>query len=102
MGSEIVFIDKGNKAIVIIDEVYMMVCATFAGVNSKLFKRIMTKGILSIGQAFPAFKKAAVVSLEKGKEFFDISSDDLINDEGRDGHVLVAKGLHFCLSHRNR
>ena len=43
----------------------------------------MTKGILSIGQAFPAFKKTAVVSLEKGKEFFDISSDDLINDEGR-------------------
>ena len=43
----------------------------------------MTKGILSIGQAFPAFKKTAVVSLEKGKEFFDISSEDLINDEGR-------------------
>ena len=43
----------------------------------------MTKGILSIGQQFPAFRKAAVVSLEKGKEFFDISSEDLVNDEGR-------------------
>jgi len=43
----------------------------------------MTKGILSIGQPFPAFKKSAVVSLEKGKEFFDISSDDLLNEEGR-------------------
>ncbi|MFZ6011370.1 MAG: peroxiredoxin [Bacteroidota bacterium] len=43
----------------------------------------MTRGILSVGQAFPKFKKAAVVSLEKGKEFFDISSEELINEEGR-------------------
>src|SRR3954462_10663680 len=43
----------------------------------------MTKGILSVGQAFPKFKKAAVVSLEKGKEFFDISSDELTSEDGR-------------------
>src|SRR5689334_24530511 len=48
-----------------------------------IFKTDMTKGILNVGQAFPKFKKAAVVSLEKGKEFFDISSDELVNDEGR-------------------
>jgi alkyl hydroperoxide reductase subunit AhpC len=43
----------------------------------------MTKGILSVGQPFPAFKKAAVVSIEKGKEFFDITSEDFVNEEGR-------------------
>lgn len=43
----------------------------------------MSKGILSVGQLFPKFKKTAVVSLEKGKEFYDITSDELINEEGR-------------------
>src|SRR5690606_10442098 len=43
----------------------------------------MTKGILSVGQTFPKFKKSAVVSLEKGKEFYDVSSDELVNEEGR-------------------
>jgi lipoyl-dependent peroxiredoxin subunit C len=44
---------------------------------------MITKGILSVGQPFPAFKKTAVVSLEKGKEFYEITSDELINDEGK-------------------
>lgn len=43
----------------------------------------MSKGLLSVGQRFPEFKKKAVVSLEKGKEFYDISSEELINEEGR-------------------
>jgi peroxiredoxin (alkyl hydroperoxide reductase subunit C) len=32
--------------------------------------------MISLGQKFPEFKKAAVVSTEKGKEFADISSAD--------------------------
>ena len=35
------------------------------------------KIMLTIGQKFPEFKKTAVVSLEAGKEFETISSDDL-------------------------
>ncbi len=35
------------------------------------------KRILGIGQAFPEFKKTAVVSIEPGKEFQDISSEEL-------------------------
>jgi len=35
--------------------------------------------ILSIGSQFPEFKKTAVVSLEKGKEFAEITSQDHIN-----------------------
>lgn len=36
----------------------------------------MNNRILSIGNTFPAFNKKAVVSIEKGREFFEISSDD--------------------------
>src|ERR1700744_5122225 len=43
----------------------------------------MNNRLLSIGQPFPSFKKTAVVSLEKGKEFFDISSSEFVNDDGR-------------------
>ncbi len=32
---------------------------------------------VTVGMPFPEFKKKAVVSLEKGKEFKDVSSDDL-------------------------
>ncbi|NDK55202.1 peroxiredoxin [Pontibacter fetidus] len=38
--------------------------------------------ILSVGSTFPAFTKQAVVSLEKGKEFADLTSEDhKINDQ---------------------
>jgi len=37
--------------------------------------------MITVGQKFPEFKKSAVVSLEKGKEFYDISSEELVNDE---------------------
>jgi alkyl hydroperoxide reductase subunit AhpC len=36
----------------------------------------MEQRILSIGASFPEFKKTAVVSIEKGKEFYEISSQD--------------------------
>lgn len=36
----------------------------------------MKNHILSVGSEFPEFKKTAVVSLEKGKEFYDITSED--------------------------
>lgn len=36
----------------------------------------MQNRILSVGATFPQFKKTSVVSLEKGNEFYDISSDD--------------------------
>lgn len=35
----------------------------------------MSNSVLSVGAPFPAFKKKAVVSLEKGKEFEDITND---------------------------
>ena len=34
----------------------------------------MSNRILSIGSQFPAFKKKAVVSTEKGKEFAELTS----------------------------
>lgn len=37
--------------------------------------------IVSVGSPFPAFKKQAVVSIEKGKEFKEISSTDLLNGD---------------------
>lgn len=39
--------------------------------------------MIQVGQKFPEFKKTAVVSLEKGKEFYEVSSQELINDENR-------------------
>lgn len=36
--------------------------------------------VLSIGEKFPAFKKKAVVSLEHGKEFKEITNEDHIKD----------------------
>lgn len=37
----------------------------------------MSNLVLSVGSKFPGFNKKAVVSTERGKEFFDISSDHL-------------------------
>ncbi|POY36332.1 alkyl hydroperoxide reductase [Solitalea longa] len=39
----------------------------------------MQNRILSVGSQFPEFKKQAVVSIEKGSEFYDITSQDHIN-----------------------
>ncbi|MBB5285523.1 peroxiredoxin (alkyl hydroperoxide reductase subunit C) [Rhabdobacter roseus] len=36
----------------------------------------MKNTIVSVGSVFPEFKKTAVVSLEKGNEFYDITSED--------------------------
>ena len=36
----------------------------------------MSNRILSVGAEFPGFNKKAVVSIEKGQEFFDITSND--------------------------
>ncbi|HLO44441.1 MAG TPA: peroxiredoxin [Leadbetterella sp.] len=35
--------------------------------------------MLGLGKQFPTFKKTSVVSLEKGNEFYDITSEDHIN-----------------------
>lgn len=35
--------------------------------------------VLSIGSAFPDFNKKAVISIEKGKEFYDLSSEEIRN-----------------------
>jgi len=35
--------------------------------------------MLSLGQKFPQFKKTAVVSLEKGNEFYELNSEELLN-----------------------
>ncbi|MGY6562895.1 MAG: peroxiredoxin [Luteibaculaceae bacterium] len=39
--------------------------------------------MLRTGQAFPAFRKQAVISLEQGKEFTEIASDDLFSGNGK-------------------
>ncbi|GAA4307933.1 peroxiredoxin [Compostibacter hankyongensis] len=39
----------------------------------------MKNAILSVGSVFPDFKKNAVVSTEKGKEFYEITSEELKN-----------------------
>lgn len=36
----------------------------------------MQNRILSVGSTFPTFKKTAVVSLDKGNEFYEITSED--------------------------
>jgi peroxiredoxin (alkyl hydroperoxide reductase subunit C) len=42
----------------------------------------MSNKVLSVGSKFPGFNKKAVVSTERGKEFFDINSDHLF-DSGK-------------------
>jgi peroxiredoxin (alkyl hydroperoxide reductase subunit C) len=37
----------------------------------------MKNAVLSVGGQFPEFAKKAVVSIEKGKEFYDISSEEI-------------------------
>jgi lipoyl-dependent peroxiredoxin subunit C len=37
--------------------------------------------IVSVGSQFPAFKKQAVVSIEKNKEFYELSSEEIINGD---------------------
>ncbi|SIN86599.1 peroxiredoxin [Chitinophaga niabensis] len=37
----------------------------------------MKNAVLSVGAEFPAFAKKAVVSIEKGKEFYEISSEEI-------------------------
>jgi lipoyl-dependent peroxiredoxin subunit C len=39
----------------------------------------MYNKVLSIGTEFPEFRKKAVISLEKGKEFYEISSEEIKN-----------------------
>lgn len=41
----------------------------------------MKNTIVFVGSKFPEFKKISVVSLEKGNEFYDITSEDHINAE---------------------
>lgn len=43
----------------------------------------MENKVLNVGSRFPEFTKTTVVSLEKGKEFGEVSSADFINDENR-------------------
>ena len=40
----------------------------------------MSSKVLSIGSQFPQFKKKAVVSIEKGKEFVDLTNEQAIKD----------------------
>jgi len=46
---------------------------------------ITRNGIIGIGQTFPAFEKSATVSIEKGKEFATITSED----HKKDGKWMV-------------
>jgi peroxiredoxin (alkyl hydroperoxide reductase subunit C) len=44
---------------------------------------INNKSMIGIGEKFPEFDKIAVVSLEKGKEFENISSSSFVNDDNK-------------------
>ncbi|RYG43705.1 MAG: redoxin domain-containing protein, partial [Chitinophagaceae bacterium] len=39
--------------------------------------------MINVGIKFPAYAKTAVVSLEKGKEFDTLKSEDLVNENGQ-------------------
>lgn len=41
----------------------------------------MSNRVINVGEAFPAFEKTAVVSLEKGKEFQTLTSDYIKNED---------------------
>lgn len=43
----------------------------------------MSNRVLNVGNRFPEFKKTAVSNLEKDKEFTEITSESLVNTEGR-------------------
>lgn len=43
----------------------------------------MENRIINIGSKFPEFKKTAVVSLEVGKEFQELSSESVVNDDNK-------------------
>jgi alkyl hydroperoxide reductase subunit AhpC len=51
--------------------------------NKQKQNRDMQTQVLNVGNKFPEFKKTAVVSREKGKEFQEITSESLVNDEGQ-------------------
>jgi peroxiredoxin (alkyl hydroperoxide reductase subunit C) len=40
---------------------------------------MMSNKVLSLGASFPEFNKKAVVSIEKGKEFYDLSYEEIKN-----------------------
>jgi alkyl hydroperoxide reductase subunit AhpC len=51
--------------------------------ETKASVQMTQQRIVGLGSRFPVFKKKAVVSTEKGKEFTDITSDDLTNKPGQ-------------------
>ena len=56
--------------------------------------------MLTVGDKFPAFSLQAAVSREKGKEFKEISDDDVPGQVA--GRLLLADGLHVHLPDRDR
>ena len=56
--------------------------------------------MLTVGDKFPAFNLKAAVSLEKGKEFKDITEQGLRGQV--EGRLLLAHGLHLHLPDRDR
>ena len=44
---------------------------------------VMQNRILSVGSTFPTFKKTAVISIEKGKEFTEITSENIVNENNQ-------------------
>jgi peroxiredoxin (alkyl hydroperoxide reductase subunit C) len=58
-------------------------CKKQKSISLHLTDRMMENRVISIGNKFPSFKKQAVVSIEQGKEFSELTSDQLINDDNR-------------------
>lgn len=47
--------------------------------HPELNQNMMSNKVLSLGASFPEFNKKAVVSIEKGKEFYDLSYEEIKN-----------------------
>ncbi len=52
--------------------------------------------MLGVGEKFPDFKVTATVSLEKGKEFKEITNEDYSGQV--EGLFLLAERFHFRVS----
>lgn len=62
---------------------YVFKSCTFVSINHTKTIKIMQNRVLSVGSTFPTFKKTAVVSIEKGKEFADITSENIVNEDNQ-------------------
>jgi len=62
---------------------YSSTSPKFVSINHTKIFIVMQNRILSVGSTFPTFKKTAVISIEKGKEFTEITSENIVNEDNQ-------------------